>query len=101
MNASQHLTDIMAQHNQIANMQVVFVDVEKYSKRRTLTQIQVVDALTHCLKAALAGISEKYVEYAQANSLNFKTDIIRLPTGDGAAIVFTFDGLHDIHLEFA
>jgi hypothetical protein len=91
----------MEHHNRIANMQVVFVDVEKYSRRRTLTQIQVIDALTECFKKALAAVSQSYIGYAQANSLNFQTDIIKLPTGDGAAIIFTFDGLHDVHLSFA
>lgn len=98
---SKHLASIMEQHNRIANLQVVFLDVEKYSCRRTLTQIQVVDELTACLKHAFSTISKRYVEYAQANSINFQTDVIRLPTGDGAAIVFSFDGLHDIHLHFA
>ena len=32
---SPHLQDIMDRHNQIANTQVVFVDIEAYSKRRT------------------------------------------------------------------
>ena len=91
----------MERHNQIANLQVVFSDVEKYSKRRTLTQISVIDALTRCMKEALAAVSKKYIHYAQSNNLNFQTDIISLPTGDGAATIFSFDGLHDIHLSFA
>lgn len=101
MSESKHLSEIMEQHKQIANLQVVFLDVESYSQRRTLTQIQVVDALTKCLASALSEVSKEFVEYAQTNSINFQTDIIRLPTGDGAAFIFTFDGLHDIHLQFA
>lgn len=98
---SNHLNAIMGQHNRVANLQVVFIDVEKYSQRRTLTQIQVVDRLTEAMRNALGYISKEYIEYAQSNSLNFQEDIIRLPTGDGAAIVFTFDGLHDVHLKFS
>jgi len=46
-------------------------------------------------------MSKEYVEFAQRNNINFQEDIIRLPTGDGAAIVFPFDGLPEIHLFFA
>jgi hypothetical protein len=53
------------------------------------------------MKQAIALISKKYIEYTQENGLNFQTDIISLPTGDGAATIFSFDGLHDIHLAFA
>jgi class 3 adenylate cyclase len=91
----------MDKQKRIAPLQVVFFDVEKYSRRRTASQIDVVDAMTEGLNSALTAISKKYIRYAQDNALNFNTDIIKLPTGDGAAVVFSFDGLHDIHLEFA
>jgi Adenylate and Guanylate cyclase catalytic domain len=101
MSKSNHLASIIEKQNRISTMLVVFVDVEKYSRRRTVNQISVVDALTTCLKTALAEVSKKYITYAQANDLNFETDIIKLPTGDGAAIIFPFEGLHNIHLEFS
>lgn len=98
---SRHLSEIMDRHNRIATLQVVFTDVEKYSRRRTQSQIAVIDSLTKCMKQALSSVSKTYLEYAQSNNVNFQTDIISLPTGDGAATVFTFDGLHDVHLTFA
>jgi hypothetical protein len=98
---SNHLEQIMTKHNRIANIQVVFVDIEKYSKRRTLTQIEVIDRFTSSLNSALINTSRKYIQYAQINGINFTEDVIVLPTGDGAAVVFSFDGLHDIHLHFA
>jgi hypothetical protein len=101
MTKSAHLANIIEKHNRTTSVSVVFVDVEKYSKRRTVNQIAVVDALTECLRQALLQTARLYISYAQANSLNFETDIIRLPTGDGAAIIFSFEGLHDIHLNFA
>jgi hypothetical protein len=101
MTDSRHLSDIMAKQNRIATLQVVFFDVEKYSRRRTAAQIDVVDAMTKSLNSALIAISQKYVHYAQDNTLNFNTDIIKLPTGDGAAVIFSFDGLYDVHLDFA
>ena len=91
---SEHLNQIMSKHNRIANLQVVFVDIEKYSKRRTITQTEVIDRFTEILLQALVKTSKEYVQYAQANGVNFKTDIITIPTGDGAAIVFAFDRLH-------
>lgn len=101
MNESKHLADIISQHNRAANLQVVFADIEKYSQRRTLNQISVIDAFTGTLKTALSAVGREFLEYAQKNSLNFKIDIITIPTGDGAAVIFSFDGLPDVHLYFA
>jgi len=98
---SKHLNKIMTHHNRTANLQVVFVDIEKYSQRRTLTQIGVIDSFTKCLSESLNETSKHYIDYIQKNEINFQNDIIKLPTGDGAAIIFSFDGLHDIHLYFA
>ncbi|MBF0378135.1 MAG: adenylate/guanylate cyclase domain-containing protein [Desulfamplus sp.] len=98
---SKHLDLIMTKHNRIANLQVIFLDIEKYSQRRTLTQIEIIDSFTHLLGAALKSTAQKYIEYSQANELNLQHDVIALPTGDGAAVIFSFDGLHDMHLYFA
>ena len=98
---SVHLAEILERHNRTCNALVVFLDIEKYSKRRTLSQIEVIDALTEDMEKALDAVSRQHIQYAQQNALNFKTDIIKIPTGDGAAIVFSFDGLHSIHLDFA
>jgi hypothetical protein len=53
------------------------------------------------VRKTLNEISQKYVDYAQEREANFGTDIIRIPTGDGIAIVFTFDSLQRIALDFA
>lgn len=98
---SAHLDRIMEKQNRIARVQVVFVDIEKYSRRRTVNQIAVIDSFTATLSLAIKHISQQYIEYAQNSSLNFNTDIITIPTGDGAAVIFPFEGLHDIHREFA
>ncbi len=76
----------------------MFVDVQSYSKRRSQAQVSVIDAFMECLSGALKTTSRKYIEYAQANDVNFQSDIIVLPSGDGAATAFPFEGLHDIHL---
>jgi class 3 adenylate cyclase len=98
---SDHLDKIVHKHNRVANLQVAFADIEKYSRRRSLTQIEVIDAFTDCFRNALNETARHYIEYTQNNDVNFQSDVITLPTGDGSAVVFSFDGLHDIHLYFA
>jgi hypothetical protein len=99
--SSTHLDKIIAKYNRKANLQVIFVDIEKYSKRRSLTQISVIDSFTNTLKESLNATSQKFSDYIKINKINFQSDIIKIPTGDGAAIVFSFEGLPDIHLYFA
>src|SRR6266487_992936 len=101
MSESKHISKIISSHNRTANMAVVFADVESYSKRRTPNQLKVIDNFTKSLELAMEATSKVYLDYAQQNNLNFKHDILVIPTGDGAAIVFPFDGLPEIHLTFA
>jgi len=99
--SSKLLEDIITKQNRMTNLQIVFVDVEKYSKRRSSTQIGVVDSFTAVLRAALLKTAKHFTSYSQDNGVNFAQDIITLPTGDGAAVVFPFEGLYDAHLQFA
>lgn len=98
---SDYLERIITRQNRTAQLKVVFVDVRSYSKRRSQAQVSVVDAFMGCLAGALKDTSKEYIDYAQANDINYQSDIIALPSGDGAAIVFPFDGIHDIHLFFS
>jgi class 3 adenylate cyclase len=99
--SSTYLDDIIERQNQITSALIVSADIEKYSRRRTQAQVDVVDAFTENVSKALEDISREYVNYAQQNSVNFETDVIRLPTGDGMIAAFPFDGVPDIHLSFA
>ncbi|MBC2728607.1 adenylate/guanylate cyclase domain-containing protein [Desulfosporosinus sp.] len=101
MVASNHLEGIITNQNRVTNMQVVFLDIEKYSKRRTSMQVSLIDQFTGILKKALDQVGKAYLDYAQKNNLNFKNDIILIPTGDGAAVVFPFEALPGIHLDYA
>lgn len=101
MTTSQHLENVITKHNRISSIQVVFIDVEKYSQRRTLAQIDVIDAFTKAIGDALKSVGKEYIDYFQTNNINLQNDIMLLPTGDGAAIVFSFEGVHDMHLYFA
>ena len=98
---SDHIENILQKMNQAANMKVVFLDIEKYSKRRSQAQIAVINSFTKLLADAIETTAKNYVKYASENDINFQNDLIVLPTGDGAAIAFTYEGLHDVHLYFA
>jgi hypothetical protein len=98
---SNHLDTIIQKHNQICNLQVVFVDIEKYSQRRTGNQVTIINAFTDCIKKSLDEVAKHNISFIQANNINFENDIILIPTGDGCAINFSFDGLHNVHLKFA
>jgi class 3 adenylate cyclase len=99
---SKHLERIMTNYDASAYLHVVFVDVERYSLRSRVIQKEVIQGFAACLDRAFAETSQEYIEYTQRNKeIDFQTDVIKLPTGDGAAIVFPFSGLHNIHLFFA
>jgi class 3 adenylate cyclase len=98
---SRHLLDFIEKYNHLADMQIVFADIEKYSQRTTAMQISVIHAFTECKREALAATERRYADYFRNDRLEFLQDIIKLPTGDGAATVFSFKGLTDIHLQFA
>jgi hypothetical protein len=95
------LAEIIEKHNRTANMQVIFIDVEKYSRRRTITQGWVIDSFTVLLRDALQDTAKEFVDFAGKTNFNFQRDIIILPTGDGAAVVFPFTNIPGAHLFFA
>ena len=101
MTDSPHLKDILEAKKGSANLEVVFMDIVDYSKRKSSIQKKVIDNFTETSQDALRVISQKYIEYAQENNINFVSDILKIPTGDGLAVVFTFEGLQFIHLDFA
>jgi class 3 adenylate cyclase len=101
VNRSTHIETIISKHNRTANVQVVFTDIEKYSRRRSQLQISIIDGFIRVLGNALAETQTQYAQYVQANDINIPKDVLILPSGDGAGVVFSFDGLHDVHMFFA
>ncbi|MQW00002.1 hypothetical protein GHK46_22520 [Sinorhizobium medicae] len=101
MAKSKLIDGIIQNRNNSANLKIVFVDVVAYSQRRSQAQAQVVEAFMRILEQARADTAKEYLTYSEANSVNFRDDVIFIPSGDGAAICFPFDGLHDVHLVFA
>jgi class 3 adenylate cyclase len=98
---SKHLDDIIAKHHGATNVMVVFLDVIKYSMRKSVMQQRIITAFNEVLQQSCDEMSRHYAPDAQKMDVNFLNDIIKIPTGDGAAIVFAFDGLQNIHLHFA
>jgi hypothetical protein len=98
---SRHLDAIIQQRESAADLMVVFSDVVSYSRRRTLNQRAVIDEFTALLNSALDAQAAKYIDYMQRNDLNLRADTIRVPTGDGAAVAFSFDGLHHLAKGFS
>lgn len=78
-----------------------FFDIMNYSLRRTLNQVIIIESFMECIRNALKETSKEFIDYCQDNNINFLNDVIFIPTGDGAAVVFPFSGIHDVHLFFA
>lgn len=101
MKDSNHLKDIYETKKGAVNLQVVFSDIIDYSKRKSTIQKDVIDNFTKLNQNALEDLSKKYIKYAQENDINIDNDIIKIPTGDGLAVIFSFEGIQSIHLDFA
>lgn len=84
--ASNHLEDIVNRQNGSSSLQVVFSDIVSFSKRKTAIQREVIDKFTELNEKAIEMISQKYISAAQKLSLNFASDLIKIPTGDGLAL---------------
>ena len=97
---SKYLDDIIDKQYGATNVMVVFLDIIKYSLRKSVMQQKVINALNAVLQQTFNDISKEYAPDAQKQELNFLNDIIKIPTGDGAAIVFPFQGMENIHLNF-
>lgn len=96
-----YLESIVEKQQGITHLYVTFCDVESYSRRATRTQASVVAALTMLLRETVGGLTAAREPLEAATKVEFLSDVIVIPTGDGAAIVFPFLGIPDIHLTFA
>lgn len=101
MKDSSHLKEVFEVKKGAINLQVVFSDIVDYSKRKSTVQKRVIDNFTKLSQNALESVSKEYTQYAQNNNINFATDILKIPTGDGLAVIFPFEGIQSIHLDFA
>ena len=100
---SKTIENIVNNNNQITSLQIVFVDIVKYSARSVASQRDVLGRFMTCLRTALdvlPTLSKEATKLVEGND-DFYASIIKLPTGDGAAIAFPFDAVADLHLLFA
>ncbi len=98
---STFLNEIIENKNQTASVKVVFVDIVSYSKRRSQAQASVINSFIACMKSALKQTAQAYISYSDGNDVSLTKDIVVIPTGDGAAVCFPFEGLSEVHLTFA
>lgn len=102
---SKLLDRAIANKNGIVNLQVVFVDIEKYSARGAVTQAGVIEIFMTCLREALGqltSISDELADHVSKNAdVILDADVVKLPTGDGALVAFPYDAVADLHLRFA
>ena len=101
MKDSNHLKDICETKKGSINLQVVFSDIVAYSQRKSTFQKKVIKNFTKLNQDTLNNLSKNYFDYAQENNVIINNDIIKIPTGDGLAVIFSFQGLQSIHLDFA
>jgi class 3 adenylate cyclase len=96
------IEEIYKSRGAFANFMVVFVDVKSYSGRTARTQQEIVGELTKCLERALNKTTTQFKSYQRLHrEIDFKKGIVKIPTGDGAAIAFSYIGHPYIHLVFA
>jgi class 3 adenylate cyclase len=97
---SEFLERVMNQNNGIAHLQVVFTDIVKYSLRNAPLQREIIQAYMNICRSAIAQMIAEH--QAQFQSLGYEeSDVIKIPTGDGLAIVFIVERLPSAHLLFA
>jgi class 3 adenylate cyclase len=89
---SKTIENIVNNNNQITSL------------RSVASQRDVLGRFMTCLTAALdalSSLSTELGELVERDKADFYASIIKLPTGDGAAIAFPFDAVADLHLLFA
>lgn len=87
--------------NSLCNMQVVFVDIVSYSRRKTSVQVEVIKAFMDAVNEALISTAREYLEKTSNIDVQLRRDIVVLPSGDGVAIAFPFVTILDMHIFFA
>lgn len=95
------LDEIMSSSPEKARMQVVFVDIVKYSKRDDKCQLKFIKSFTEEIKSILYSITEEYGKDNGIEPSIIHHNVIKIPTGDGIAIGFPYPKLLSIHLDFA
>jgi hypothetical protein len=97
---SPHLDHLIATHASSAPLQVVFIDIVGYAKRKRAMQFSVISEFTKLVNASLESLGRKHEEYATARGVDFHRDVVRVATAFGLAVVFTFDDVPSVASDF-
>jgi sulfatase modifying factor 1 len=84
----------------VCRMQIVFADISSYSQRKSYSQVKTILALTECFKQAIEATASSYSTPLARISVHLQNDVVVLPTGDGFAVAFPFDGLPGLSMDF-
>ena len=97
---SPHLDNLISTHPGSAALQVVFIDIVGYAKRKRAMQFSVVNEFTKLVNASLEQLGRKHEDYAASRGADFHRDVIRVATGFGLAVVFTFEDVPSLASDF-
>jgi sulfatase modifying factor 1 len=97
---SAFLAEKMRRDNNVCNMQIVFADISAYSRRKSYSQVRTILALTECFKRAVETTASAYSARLAPLQVHLQNDTVVLPTGDGVAIAFPFDGFPGLSMDF-
>lgn len=100
MSDSRYLAAKMLQDKNVCGMQIVFADIFAYSRRKTYSQVETIQAFTSCFKQAVGATARAYTNEMASMDAHLQRDIVALHTGDGVAVAFPFDGLPGLSLDF-
>jgi len=95
------LDERLAAEQHHCSMQIVYVDISAYTRRYTHSQLLAIKAFMTVIEQALKETARHYLDFLQRADINLRRDVLVLPSGDGAAICFPFEGIPDMHLRFA
>lgn len=100
MSDSAFLAEKMRRDNNVCSMQIVFADISAYSRRKSYSQVSTILALTECFKRAVETTASTYSTQFASMYVHLQHDTVVLPTGDGVAVAFPFDGLPGLAMDF-
>jgi class 3 adenylate cyclase len=85
--------------NLACDVKVVFLDIVKYSLRQSVVQKRVINQFTELCATSLREVLSGYAHDLAQPIEELERGAIKIPTGDGLAVVFTIN-LIKIHLDF-
>src|SRR5262245_37935914 len=98
---SRHLENLIARSHGSAHLQVVFVDMVGYQKMGRTAQFAVIRHFTSLVNESLRQLGQRYSGYAKLRDVDFNNDVVKMATGNGLTLVFTFDEIPGVASDFS